>query len=85
MTWAPCKHKTFAHHTVGRASDDNRLIWRCSACKVLGKWTEQWSYFGSIECRECWTADIEYVACSDACRAKLKPLEIERAEDRNIH
>jgi hypothetical protein len=73
VTWRPCKHKTYRDHTLN--PEVRPLIWRCTACGKTGVWTETWSYFGSIECRICWTADMLFVACSAACLEKLKPRE----------
>lgn len=65
-----CKHWTLEHHSV-RRSDGSRS-WRCSCCGTIGPWSESWSYYGSMECKRCWMADIEWVACSAACAELLR-------------
>lgn len=76
-----CTHKTFADHTLPERDADGRLVWVCSHCGAVGRWDEQWSYLGNIECRECQTAAMEWVACSRACAKVLnggkvpKPVE----------
>lgn len=62
MPYSPCTHKTAADFKVGS-------FWRCSACGTQGPWTEGWMYYGTVECRRCWEAAIEFVACSDTCAA----------------
>ena len=64
MPWSPCKHKTLSDHTVGRDAGDS-LLWRCSFCKRVGSWQDGWAYWGNIECRICWTADIQTVHCGE--------------------
>jgi hypothetical protein len=50
---------------------DDALIWTCSACAKASPWTDDHGYLGTIECSGCWTAEIDYVWCSDACRFAL--------------
>jgi predicted nucleic acid-binding Zn ribbon protein len=35
-------------------------------------WDEHWSYYGTMECKYCDRAEVDWVACSDECREKLK-------------
>jgi hypothetical protein len=72
MTWRPCAHKTWKDFAVVLDPDDGRLVWRCSHCKTEGKWTKTWRYFGTYECKKCWTADMVFVGCSDRCWEALK-------------
>jgi hypothetical protein len=46
-------------------------VWTCSHCGAKGEWTDTWSYWGSLECKYCWMADMEWVACSAACAEAL--------------
>jgi hypothetical protein len=64
MVWRRCSHKTLADFS--RQADGARL-WTCSACGVIGRWSESWGYHGSLECKVCWQADISWVSCSEAC------------------
>ena len=64
MSYEPCGHKSVDDFSV--VVDDIR-IWECSVCGKIGKWDENWCYYGSIECRKCWSPEIEYVYCSDEC------------------
>ncbi len=63
-----CTHKTISDHST---LDRNVRIWACSACGKRAPWAEGWGYLGSIECRRCGTAEIEKVACSEACAKSL--------------
>lgn len=63
-----CQHKTQADHS--RNVGDVRH-WTCSGCGTVGPWTEAWGYYGTIECKRCWMAVIEWVHCSEACRLVL--------------
>lgn len=60
--YRPCTHKTFSDHTAGRNAE-GALIWKCSGCGTLGPWTADWKYWGNLECKVCWTAAIDIVAC----------------------
>lgn len=42
-------------------------IWTCSNCGKSDEWGDTWSYWGSPECKYCWTAAIDWVACSRTC------------------
>jgi len=49
--------------------------WRCSGCGKVERWSEEWSYYGSIGGPKCHCEPvIEFVACSEACRAKFSPI-----------
>jgi hypothetical protein len=63
-----CSHKTSEDHSVMTA---NGRLWICSACGIREKWNHRWQYFGNLECRNCGTANIEFVTCSDNCRQRL--------------
>lgn len=69
MTWRPCSHPTLDDHS---SESDAARIWRCSNCSWTSTWSEAWGYFGSLECKNCWMADISWVACSDECRDALQ-------------
>lgn len=46
--------------------------WICSACgKRRASFGPTWLYHGSIECKKCSRAEIDYVACSEVCRRTL--------------
>ena len=48
------------------------LGWICSACGArTASFTPTWGYYGNIECRKCSRSAIDWVACSEACKAKL--------------
>lgn len=69
--WSACKHKTFRDFSFRR--DDKRLVWKCSHCGKQALWNDEaWGYYGTVECRKCSTAAIEFVWCSEACRLELK-------------
>ena len=68
MSYVRCQHKTQADHSR-RVGD--LLHWTCSGCGTVGPWTEAWGYYGTIECKRCWMAAIEWVHCSEACRLAL--------------
>lgn len=70
MTWTPCTHKTMADHVTDK-TDDGRNLWRCSNCDKVDVWGETWSYHGNVECPMCWTAAIDFVACSKSCAEAL--------------
>lgn len=78
MSAIPCAHKTLNDHSkvVGGAR-----IWRCSVCGKEERWSDAWSYFGTLECRLCWVADIEFVCCSEACRVAKGGKKASKAED----
>ena len=47
--------------------------WRCSGCGTVAAWSDTWSYFGAIGCRRGGQEPvIEFVACSDTCRAQYR-------------
>lgn len=58
-------HRDLRHFKDGK-------LWICSACGKREPWSESWGYFGNIECTKCMSPAIEYVVCSDACRAQLE-------------
>lgn len=64
-----CTHKNYTDFTVGRDAS-GRLKWRCSTCGVAAFWSSGWTYYGSIECTKCWTANMTGVLCP-ACAKKL--------------
>lgn len=66
-----CSHGTYADHTLKSRVPNGVLIWKCSTpgCGHTGPWSDGFEYFGSIECRVCWLADIEKVSCAK-CRGK---------------
>lgn len=70
MAWADCTHQTYRDHTVGRDASD-RLLWRCTNCQKTETWSASWGYVGNIECRDCGTAQIDAVACSESCHKAL--------------
>lgn len=73
MSWVPCTHKTFIDHTSdGYRYPNGKLAWKCSECGLVGPWSDSWSYWGSLECPKCQTADIDWVACSSKCAKALK-------------
>jgi hypothetical protein len=67
MSYFPCTHKST--NDFSRQTPDGR-IWKCSGCGKEGFWDDNWSYYGSIECKKCWAPDIDWVACSDRCMDK---------------
>lgn len=68
MGW-PCIHKTVEDHMV--LSCIGRRLWTCSSCGIMGTWGLAWGYYGNIECKVCWEAEILFVYCSDECRKSL--------------
>lgn len=62
-----CAHKTLHDFTAIHLAGGRRK-WRCSGCGKVDTWGPTWGYFGSIECKKCWMAEIEWVACSKGCR-----------------
>ena len=49
----------------------NGAHWRCSGCGTVAAWSDTWSRFGAIACHKCGQEPvIEFVACSDTCRAQ---------------
>jgi hypothetical protein len=66
-----CSHKTYRDHTSPVRTADGALVWRCSTpgCAAAGPWSDGFEYFGNIECRSCWLADIEKVSCAK-CRGR---------------
>ena len=68
MGWNECKHKKADDFSV---MVNERRTWKCSCCGRQEPWGESWGYYGSMECKDCWTAAIDFVWCSDECRDKL--------------
>jgi hypothetical protein len=64
----PCQHKTLFDHTE---RSDAALIWCCSACGLTSWWGDTWGYLGNMECRDCQTAQVDFVWCSEECRKQL--------------
>ena len=64
-----CKHKNLNDHSFPVANGARH--WTCSHCCRTGPWSDGWGYFGSIECKHCWMARIDFVYCSEACRQAL--------------
>lgn len=71
-----CKpHKTVRDHSVML---DGVRIWTCTNCGKRDRWSEGWSYYGSIECTGsgygytsgCGWPIIDRVACSSACEGE---------------
>ena len=57
--------------------------WRCSGCGTLGRWSDDWSYYGALGCRKCNIEPaIDFVACSEACRAKFDPAHMAVVQDK---
>lgn len=71
IPYGRCNHKTISDHSNMMPATNKRL-WVCSNCGGRAYWGPTWSYWGNIECPKCWTADIEWVACCDACAGKLR-------------
>ena len=44
-----------------------------AAFRDAGLWRDGWTYYGAVECRNCWQAEVLAVVCSDACREAFKP------------
>lgn len=79
--------KCASHHPVRHYKVGDE--WRCSGCGKVERWSEEWSYYGAIGCTKCGCEPvIDFVACSEACRAKFSPdakgdpFATLRAEDR---
>ena len=63
-----CTHKVFSDFVVGVLPDGREQL-QCSKCGRLFVWIDgKTSYFGNIECGECWRASVEKVLC-DTCAA----------------
>jgi hypothetical protein len=69
MSYFPCSHKADNDHS--RRGNDGVVYWACSCCGLVEAWSEEWRYWGNIECRQCQAAAIDYVACSDWCWDRL--------------
>jgi len=67
--YAPCNHKSDIDHSY---PTEHGRVWICTACGHRGKWNEDWVYFGSAECKQCWAPKIVWVACSAECASKLE-------------
>lgn len=63
-----CTHKTLRDHSFQR---DDRRLWTCSHCQKTATWDLDWGYWGSIECKHCLVAAVDFVWCSEACRVAL--------------
>jgi len=64
----PCEHKTVSDHAV-RHPTKGHLVWRCSVCGKASRWGPTWTYYGNVECRICWEAQVDNVYCSEPCRS----------------
>jgi hypothetical protein len=60
-----CIHPVAADHKTAGG-------WRCTACRRVGPWGKTWAYYGSWECYVCWQASVEFVTCSETCRATMR-------------
>ena len=71
LRWRPdrCSHLTVDDHSC--MAQSGKRIWRCSLCGIAQPWGPTWSYIGSVECKNCWQPQIDFVVCSDACREEL--------------
>jgi hypothetical protein len=63
-----CTHKTPHDFHEGWCDETGHRLWRCSVCEGVGIWDDGFEYFGSMECRKCWVADIDAVFCGPGCR-----------------
>lgn len=70
MSWQPCTHKTMIDFVENPVTVPR--VWICSVCGKKDYWGPMWIYHGNIECKICWTARIDFVMCSDECKAKMK-------------
>lgn len=52
-------------------------LWTCNGCGLVALWGEAWSYYGNIEGKRG-TADILFVACSQACMDTFTPPAADR-------
>ena len=68
-----CGHVPLCEFRTGGFNTADPHQWICSGCGKHGDWTHQWSYFGAIGCLKCKQEPvIDFVACSDTCRAKYE-------------
>lgn len=63
-----CSHKTLNDHS--KPSGDVR-VWTCSCCGKAERWSDDWGYFGNLECSRCWMAEVDFAYCSEVCRVAL--------------
>ena len=68
MSWQQCAHKTLHDHAT---QSGERKIWCCSNCGWTSWWSDSWGYFGNLECKHCWTAQVDVVWCSEECAHQL--------------
>lgn len=70
-----CGHRPVSTLTVTVTGKNIRpyRLWTCDACGKRDRWSETWGHYGSLWCRKCHEEPaIEWVACSDECRAALE-------------
>lgn len=65
-----CSHLTAADHSA--LSRTGLRLWTCSLCGRISPWGANTTYFGNIKCKNCWQAQIDFVACSKHCADELK-------------
>jgi hypothetical protein len=69
VSYYPCKHKADNDHS---RFENGVKIWKCSFCGTEGRWTDGWSYFGNMECKDCWAARIDDVSCSNCSEKQVQ-------------
>jgi len=75
-----CSHKTRENHSrfrqlcgVGDANfvPGGQRVWKCSSCGTEEVWSDSWTWFGALECKQCGWSTIDFVACSKDCLDRL--------------
>lgn len=63
--YVPCEHKTYKNYVISKREVEGELksVWKCSRCGNEDIWGPTWTYYGNLECRHCWLAQMDSVNC----------------------